>query len=46
MGEQEMPEIAALIGRALRGRDDDGELDSVRDAVNTLCSKFTPYPES
>ena len=46
MGEQEMPEIAALIGRALRGRDDDGEVDSVREAVNTLCSKFTPYPES
>jgi glycine hydroxymethyltransferase len=46
MGEQEMPEIAALIGRALRGRDDDGELDSVREAVATLCSKFTPYPAS
>jgi len=46
MTEQEMPEIASLIGRALRGRDDDGELDSVRDAVATLCSKFTPYPES
>jgi glycine hydroxymethyltransferase len=46
MGEQEMAEIASLIGRALRGRDDDGELDSVRDAVATLCSKFTPYPES
>jgi len=46
MGEQEMPEIASLIGRALRGRDDDGALDSVRDVVATLCSKFTPYPES
>ena len=46
MTEQEMPEIASLIGRALRGRDDDGELDAVRDAVATLCSKFTPYPES
>ena len=45
MSEQEMPEIASLIGRALRGRDDDGELDSVRDAVANLCSKFTPYPE-
>jgi len=45
MSEQEMPEIASLLGRALRGRDDDGELDSVRDAVATLCSKFTPYPE-
>ncbi|MBV8304726.1 MAG: serine hydroxymethyltransferase [Acidimicrobiia bacterium] len=46
MGEQEMPEIASLIGRALRGRGDDGELDAVREAVATLCSKFTPYPES
>jgi glycine hydroxymethyltransferase len=46
MTEQEMAEIAPLIGRALRGRDDDGELDSVREAVATLCSKFTPYPES
>ncbi|MBV8236728.1 MAG: serine hydroxymethyltransferase [Acidimicrobiia bacterium] len=46
MGEQEMPEIASLVGRALRGRDDDGELEAVRDAVATLCSKFTPYPES
>ena len=46
MTEQEMPEIASLLGRALRGRDDDGELDSVREAVATLCSKFTPYPES
>jgi glycine hydroxymethyltransferase len=45
MGEPEMPEIASLIGRALRGRDDDGELDAVRDAVATLCSKFTPYPD-
>src|SRR5438067_4097784 len=46
MSEQEMAVIASLIGRALRGRDDDGELDSVRDAVANLCSKFTPYPES
>ncbi len=45
MAEPEMHEVAALIGRALRGRDDDGELDSVRDEVATLCSKFTPYPD-
>ncbi|MBV8160269.1 MAG: serine hydroxymethyltransferase [Acidimicrobiia bacterium] len=45
MTEAEMATVAALIGRALRGRDDDGALDSVRDAVATLCSKFTPYPE-
>jgi glycine hydroxymethyltransferase len=45
MTEPEMEEIAALIGRALRGRDDDGTLDGVRDDVANLCSKFTPYPE-
>ena len=45
MTEPEMAEIAALIARALRHRDDDSELAAVRDAVATLCSKFTPYPE-
>ena len=45
MTEPEMAEIAALIGRALRHRADDAELAAVHDAVATLCSKFTPYPE-
>jgi glycine hydroxymethyltransferase len=45
MTEPEMAEIAALIARALRHREDDAELAAVRDAVATLCSKFTPYPE-
>ena len=45
MTEPEMAEIGALIARALRHRDDDSELAAVRDAVATLCSKFTPYPE-
>jgi len=45
MGEPEMAEIATLIGSALRSRDDEGELAAVREAVATLCSKFTPYPE-
>ena len=45
MNEPEMAEIATLISRALRHRDDDAELAAVRDAVATLCSKFTPYPE-
>ena len=44
MREPEMAEVAALVGRALRGRDDEAELDEVRQAVATLCSKFTPYP--
>jgi glycine hydroxymethyltransferase len=43
MKEGEMATIAALIGRALRCREDDSELASVRDEVGTLCSKFTPY---
>jgi glycine hydroxymethyltransferase len=44
MQEPEMAEVAALIGRALRGREDDGALAAVKDDVATLCSKFTPYP--
>jgi glycine hydroxymethyltransferase len=45
MAEPEMAEIATLTGRALRHRDDPAELAAVCDAVTTLCSKFTPYPE-
>jgi glycine hydroxymethyltransferase len=51
MGEHEMGEIASLIARSLR-RDaafaPDGHssvLAEVREAVATLCSKFTPYPD-
>ena len=44
MKEPEMAEIGALIGRALRNRDDDAELAAVREAAAVLCSKFTPYP--
>jgi glycine hydroxymethyltransferase len=44
MTEPEMAEIASLTGRALRHREDEAELAAVRDAVATLCSKFTPYP--
>jgi glycine hydroxymethyltransferase len=44
MTEREMTEIADLIHRALAGRDDEAELAAVREAVATLCSKFTPYP--
>jgi len=45
MTEPEMAEIAMLIGRTLRHRADPAELAAVRDAVATLCSKFTPYSE-
>jgi glycine hydroxymethyltransferase len=44
MAEPEMADIAALIGRALRHRDDDAVLAEVREGAATLCSKFTPYP--
>ena len=44
MRESEMEQIGALIGRALRHRDDDAELAAVREDVRILCSKFTPYP--
>ena len=40
MGPDEMTEIASLIGRALRG----DPVEEVREAVATLCAKFTPYP--
>ncbi len=44
MAEPEMAQIAALIARALRHRDDAAEIAAVREDVGTLCSKFTPYP--
>jgi glycine hydroxymethyltransferase len=44
MGEVEMAAIAGLIGRALRNRDDAAEIAAVREEVNNLCGKFTPYP--
>jgi glycine hydroxymethyltransferase len=44
MREPEMGEVAALIARTLRHRDDEAEVAAVRHEVNTLCSKFPPYP--
>lgn len=44
MGEDEMAEIAALMGRVVRAPDDQAVRAEVRDAATTLCSKFTPYP--
>ena len=49
MGEEQMVEIASLIGRALRERDESDPtggpaVAEVRETVATLCSKFTPYP--
>jgi glycine hydroxymethyltransferase len=44
MHEAEMATVGALIHRVLVGRGDEAELASVRDEVQTLCSKFAPYP--
>jgi glycine hydroxymethyltransferase len=45
MGTPEMVTIAEMLARALRGREDDSELASVRADVEALCAKFTPYPD-
>ena len=44
MTEAEMPIIASLIARALRGRDDSAELEVVRKDVGALCARFPAYP--
>ncbi len=44
MGVAEMPEIASLLARALRHRNDEATVAEVREAVAVLCSKFPPYP--
>ena len=44
MGPHEMAQIAGLIARALRGRDDEAAIDDVRGDVRALCGQFTPYP--
>ncbi len=44
MTEAEMPIIASLIARALRGREDAAELEVVRKEVGALCARFPAYP--
>lgn len=44
MGSEEMEQIAELIARTLRGRDDDSVVEAVRVDVQNLCSRFPPYP--
>jgi glycine hydroxymethyltransferase len=44
MGVNEMAEIAALMGTALRVRNHDDELARVRASVRALCERFPPYP--
>jgi len=43
MAEEEMVEIADLMARALRGRDDDEVISAVRADVNALCARFPVY---
>ena len=43
MAEPEMAEIADLMVRTLRGRDDDAAVAAVRADVNALCSRFPVY---
>ncbi|MGI9646022.1 MAG: serine hydroxymethyltransferase, partial [Ilumatobacteraceae bacterium] len=45
MTEAEMPVIASLIARALRGREDAAALAGVRAEVADLCGKFPVYPD-
>ena len=44
MTEPEMATVAGLIHRTLVCREDEAELAAIKDEVQALCSKFTPYP--
>ncbi len=46
MTEPEMARIGNLIGMALREREDEAALASIRDDVAALCASFVPYPGS
>ena len=43
MKEKEFATVATMMARALRQRDDDGAIASVRAEVATLCAQFNPY---
>lgn len=45
MGATQMEEIARLIGRTLRNRDDEQALTALGEEVAALCAAFPPYPE-
>ncbi len=45
MGVDEADEVAGLIVRALRGYENESELDEVRSRVGELATAFPPYPE-
>lgn len=45
MGVTQMEEIARLIGRTLRDRNDEQALAALGEEVAALCAAFPPYPE-
>jgi glycine hydroxymethyltransferase len=45
MREAEMGEIAALIAQVLRKTGDEHIAADVKEQVNDLCARFTPYPD-
>jgi len=45
MGAGEMQTIAGLIGRTLRARSDEAEVQAVRAEVAALCAAFPPNPD-
>jgi glycine/serine hydroxymethyltransferase len=44
MTEAQMPVIAELLARTLRGHDDPAVLAAVRADVAALCADYVPYP--
>jgi glycine hydroxymethyltransferase len=45
MGAPQMEAVAKLIGRALRSREDEAGITSIRAEVAALCASFPPYPD-
>ncbi len=43
LGEAEFAQVAALMARALRGREQESALGAVREEVADLCGRFNPY---
>jgi glycine/serine hydroxymethyltransferase len=45
MTEPDMATIASLIARALKGRDNPSDLETVKTEAAALCAAHRPYPE-
>jgi glycine hydroxymethyltransferase len=43
LGEGEFVQVASVMARALRGREDESVIESVREEVAELCGRFDPY---